>query len=295
VCIGEADAPVNHWDPIIPKVGLTYEQVRRAAAPSLAAESGASGGARRLGGSRWGPRPFNCVRVIGAWPATCHPKPHPPPFKSPPSPPTSQSLIILSTHDLMDARMQQLHQERQQLCQRLGELAGAEAANGGGAAAVPPPRAANGGAPGAAAGGGGSGCGAAARFDSFTEQSEIADQIAANTARMGSLLQLHMAALYSILTDVQRARLCVLAFPVPPNAAKCTKSLKHVLTFTPERVPSGAAVDLAAQMACWARAGAPRPPCPPASGSTGSQPRSGGSPLLSAGGTPASPLTPGSF
>jgi hypothetical protein len=93
---------------------------------------------------------------------------------------------------------------------------------------------------------------AAARYDSFTEQSEIADQIAANTARMGGLLQLHFTTLHVIFTDLQRARLVYLSFPFPPNATKCAACLSHMLKFEPGLLPPAAELDLRSEMACWA-------------------------------------------
>jgi hypothetical protein len=68
----------------------------------------------------------------------------------------------------------------------------------------------------------------------FTVQSDIADQMAANTRRMGTIPRLHMAAMHSILADVQRARLCALAPPNPPN--RCRQV--HLLAGACAQVPS---------------------------------------------------------
>jgi hypothetical protein len=93
-------------------------------------------------------------------------------------------------------------------------------------------------------------------LDALAEQSELAELIAANTARMGGLLQLHNTTAYAVLTDVQRARLDFLCFPIPVNAAKCVAAIAHLLKFEPAALPPAANVDLRSEMARWA----PPPP-----------------------------------
>jgi hypothetical protein len=162
--------------------------------------------------------------------------------------------------------MERLSQERQQLCWRLAAAAapaptaqgpcsrqaeraaeaqiGAPAGPGTEAAAVA--AAAAGAVSGAAPAGGSGG------LDALAEQSELADLIAANTARMGGLLQLHLIAPYAVLTDLQRARLLFQCFPIPTNAAKCAAALAHLLKFEPAALPPAAELGLRSEMARWA-------------------------------------------
>jgi hypothetical protein len=152
----------------------------------------------------------------------------------------------------MQASMQQLHHERELLCRRLAAAA-APARHGSGAALGLP----------AAAAGAAAAAEAAAPpllpFDALTEQSEVADLIAANTARMGGLVQLHFTVIYSLLTDVQRARMAYLLFPFPPNVAKCIACIAHMLKFEPASLPPAAELGLRSEMARWAP-----PPAAPA-------------------------------
>jgi hypothetical protein len=103
---------------------------------------------------------------------------------------------------------------------------------------------------------GGAASAAAPRFDPLTEQSEVAEALAANTARVGAALQLHMTLAYAVLTDAQRARLGGVCFPVPCNTGKTTAALAHLLRFAPAALPPAAGADLRRQMAAWVARGA---------------------------------------
>jgi hypothetical protein len=215
--------------------------------------------------------------------------------RPPPPLASAQAYLIVCCYELMELRMARLHEERQELCQRLAAAAAADA-DGAGASGHSSSAAAA-----ASVGAGGASdvssqasdaqaagrdvaglCGvtirshlwhhhhhqqqeqeqgmeAPCRFDAFTEQSEIADEMAANTRRVGAILQLHMTALYAILTDVQRARLGAVSFPVPANTAKCVKALAHLLRFQPDSLPPASAADLRSEMARWTRIGAAPP------------------------------------
>ena len=97
------------------------------------------------------------------------------------------------------------------------------------------------------------------RLDAFTEQSEIVDQMAANTRRTGAIMSLHFEAMLNLLTHAQRARLMGLCFPLPVNVGKCVKALAHLLKLEPDALPPAAQLDLRGEMARWAQAG-PAPP-----------------------------------
>jgi hypothetical protein len=77
-------------------------------------------------------------------------------------------------------------------------------------------------------------------FDAFTEQSEIVDQMAANTRRTGDATYLHFEAMNHFMTDAQRARLMALCFPLPVNVGKCVKALAHLLKLEPNALPPAA-------------------------------------------------------
>jgi hypothetical protein len=222
-----------------------------------------------------------------------------------------KAALIVACYKLLEASMERLSQERQQLC--LGLAAAAASAptaqcsgdGGGSAAASGAASSAGGGAlpdstrdaargsshakraaeaqvgaaagPGAdaamaaaAAGPGGDAAPAGAgdglgrtggALDALAEQSELAELIAANTARMGGLLQLHHTTAYAILTDVQRARLDFLSFPILANVAKCIAAIAHMLKFEPVALAPAAELRLRWEMARWA-GWAPGPPPP---------------------------------
>lgn len=93
------------------------------------------------------------------------------------------------------------------------------------------------------------------RLDAFTEQSEIVDQMAANTRRTGAIMYLHFEVMLNLLTHAQRARLMGLCFPLPVNVGKCVKALAHLLKLEPDALPPAAQLDLRGEMARWAQAG----------------------------------------
>jgi hypothetical protein len=103
---------------------------------------------------------------------------------------------------------------------------------------------------------GGAASAAAPRFDPLTEQSEVAEALAANAARVGAALQLHMTLGYAILTDAQRARLGGVCFPVPCNTGKTIAALAHLLRFAPAALPPAAGADLRGETAAWVARGA---------------------------------------
>jgi hypothetical protein len=232
------------------------------------------------------------------------------PFLSLPFHTAPKAALIVACSNLLEASMERLSQERQQLCWGLAAagasaptaqgsgggggspaaVSGVAASAGGGAlpgsggvaalgsSQATEAAAAQGGAPAgppsdaemaaAATGPGGNAARAAAGssggLDALAEQSELAELIAANTARMGGLLQLHLTAPYAVLTDLQRARLLFQCFPIPTNAAKCAAALAHVLKFEPAALPPAAELDLCWEMARWAPPPpGPGPPPPP--------------------------------
>jgi hypothetical protein len=219
-----------------------------------------------------------------------------------------KAALIVACYKLLEASMERLSQERQQLCWGLAAAAasaptaqGSGGGGGGPTAASGAASSAGGGAlpdgtrdaargsshakraaeaqvgaaagPGAdemaaAAGPGGDAAPAGAggglgrtggALDALAEQSELAELIAANTARMGGLLQLHHTTGYAILTDLQRARLDFLCFPIPANIAKCVAAIARMAKFEPTALPPAEELRLRWEMARWA----PPPPGPP--------------------------------
>jgi hypothetical protein len=91
--------------------------------------------------------------------------------------------------------------------------------------------------------------------DAIIEQCEIAEQLAANTRRMSAIMQVHLVAMYVIMTDVQRALLGGLTFTIPPNVRKCVESVAQMLKFEPEALPPAADARIGGEVAHWIGAG----------------------------------------
>jgi hypothetical protein len=252
--VGEQDAPPGFWDGVVSRVGYSREQVGRGRGRGPAARSQSRGGLGQAGRRRTSLWPWVALR--GRPPATLAPLPH-----------VSQVALIVTIFELLQVRMDGLHQERELLCQLLAAAA-APPSQGSDTAPGLPVAASSGDDSRLSGGAAGRRDAAAAtaaaeaaaaprpppllRFDSFTEQSEIADQIAANTARMGRVQQLHFTTIYAILTDLQRARMSYLCFPFAVNVSKCVACATHMLKFEPGSLPPAAELDLRSEMACWA-------------------------------------------
>lgn len=88
-------------------------------------------------------------------------------------------------------------------------------------------------------------------LDQLAEQTEVAEEMAANADRMGSVVHLHCTLVFAILTDLQRAQLWTRAFPVPVNAGKCERALQHLMKFRHEAFPPAVPRELEMQQGAW--------------------------------------------
>jgi hypothetical protein len=102
----------------------------------------------------------------------------------------------------------------------------------------------------------------------FAAQSEIVEELSANTERMGAIMRLHQQLIYCIFTDAQRARLRAAVYPAPLNAGKCVVALQRAVAARPGAFPGAEAADLRGEQAAWAAA--------EGSGSVGAAPGPGG-------------------